>query len=149
MGTSALATEGLDATRRVAAVVIRSRAFASVGRLREATAGLDQALALARELRDRRREGIVCGNLGILHLYQGRMQTARAHFDAVLAIDREVGDRRAEGIVLGDLANLHHASRPVRGGTSAVGAGALSIHRQIGDRRSEGIVLGNLGLSEP
>ena len=60
----------------------------------EARAHYDAALTVAREVGDRRREGIVLCNLGILHREQGRMDEARAHYDAALAVAREVGDRR-------------------------------------------------------
>ena len=68
---------------------------------------LDAALAIHREAGNRRAEGSVLGNLGLLHHEQGRIEQARAHYEAALAIHREMGDRRFEGIVLGNLGNLH------------------------------------------
>ncbi len=114
------------------------------GKMDEALASLEPALALARKLESRRLEGLVLGNLGALHHNKGRMEEARACYDAALAIHREVGDRRFEGIALGNLGVLHGNQGRMEEARASYDA-ALGIHREVGNRRGEGIVLGNLG----
>ena len=76
------------------------------GRMEEARSHYDQALAIHREVGNRRFEGLELGNLGNLHREQRRFQEAHAHYEQALAILREVGQRRFEGIVLRDLSDL-------------------------------------------
>ncbi len=64
------------------------------------------ALAIAREVGNRRREGVVLGFLGALEREQGRLDEARDHYDQALAIHRAVGNRRYEGAVLAHLGDL-------------------------------------------
>ena len=63
--------------------------------------------AIAREVGNRRLEGNLIGNLGILHAVQGRLAEARAYFEQALAIHREVGNRRIEGIDTGNLGSAY------------------------------------------
>jgi predicted ATPase/class 3 adenylate cyclase/Tfp pilus assembly protein PilF len=144
LGAQVLALDGIDASLRAAALVTRALALWRVGRMEEAGTGLAQALALYRELRDRRREGSVLGSLGIVHHEQGRMEEARGHYEDALAISREVGDRRAEGSILGNLGNLD-SDQGLMEEARAHYLLALDIHREVGDRGAEGTVLSNLG----
>jgi tetratricopeptide (TPR) repeat protein len=65
------------------------------------------ALAVVREVGNRRFEGVVLGNLGGLHLDLGRIEEARSCLESALVIHREMGSRNAGGIVLRSLALLH------------------------------------------
>ena len=51
------------------------------------------ALAIAREVGNRRHQGFLLVSLGIHHSDQGRMDEARTDYEAGL-VAREVGDRR-------------------------------------------------------
>jgi predicted ATPase/class 3 adenylate cyclase/Tfp pilus assembly protein PilF len=144
LGAQVLALDGIDASPRAAALVTRALALWRVGHMEEAGTGLAQALALYRELRDRRREGSVLGSLGIVHHEQGRMEEARGHYEDALAVSREVGDRRAEGSILGNLGNLD-SDQGLMEEARAHYLLALDIHREVGDRGAEGTVLSNLG----
>lgn len=57
---------------------------------------LEAALAIHREVGNRRDEGYALGNLGLLHAGQGRWPEARQNFEQALAAHREVGNRRHE-----------------------------------------------------
>ena len=72
----------------------------------EALEHYQQALAIAREVGNRRDEGNVLGDLALLHHNQGRIPEALEHYQQALAIAREVGNRRTEGVVLGNLGDL-------------------------------------------
>jgi hypothetical protein len=49
----------------------------------------DQALEIARDIGDRRNEGIVLGNLGLAYADLGQVEKAREYLQAALAIARE------------------------------------------------------------
>ena len=86
---------------------------------------------------NRRFEGFVLGNLGVLHYNHGRMEEARARYQAALAIAREVGNRRHEGFVLGSVGNLHRDQGRIEE-AHAHYAASLSLARDCGDRLGEG-----------
>jgi tetratricopeptide (TPR) repeat protein len=113
------------------------------GRLEAAQHLCEQALAIHREAGDRRREGNVLGNLGILHLHQRRPEKSRQILEQALAIFREVDNRRAEGSMLSNLgAVCMELGLPVE--ARRLYEQALAIHREVGNRRGEGMTLGNL-----
>ena len=143
LGQTVVDSSGLSrsATARVGRAV--GHALQLVGRMDVAREHYDDALAVAREVGDRRFEGIVLGYLGKLHREQGRMDVAREHFDDALAAAREVGDRRFEGIVLGYLGILHREQGRMDVAREHYDD-ALAVAREIGDRCSEGRVLGYL-----
>ena len=115
-------------------------------------AWLQTALAIAREIGDRRREGIHLGGLGNAYVDLGQVEAdgdrpgAIEHYTQALTIAREIGDRRNEGVWLGNLGlayrHLGQVERAIEHYTQA-----LAIAREIGDRRNEGVWLGNLGLA--
>ena len=107
---------------------------------------LEESLAIAREIGDRRNEGIWLGNLGHAYRDLGQVERAIKFYERALAIAREIGDRRNEGIWLGSLGlayrNLGHAERTIE-----LYEQALAIAREIGDRRQEGSHLNKLGTA--
>jgi tetratricopeptide (TPR) repeat protein len=120
---------------------------------REQISWLDDALAAARALGDRRGEGNRLGNLGNRYAELGEPRKAIEHYEQALGIHREIGDRRGEG---NDLDNLGTRYAELGEPRKAIGyhEQALGIHREIRDRRGEGADLGSLGsryaeLSEP
>ena len=64
---------------------------------------LEQGLAAARLLKDRRGEGSALGNLGSAYAGLGQPHKAIEFYEQHLAIAREIGDRRGEGNALGNL----------------------------------------------
>jgi len=124
---------------------VGGQALRDAGRSAEARVHFKKALALNRELGDRRAEGKALNSLGSLHSSQGRMDEAKADYDGALAIHREVGNRSGEGYVLGNLGSLH-LSRGQGDEAKAHYEAALAVSREVGFRRLEGKVLGNLGI---
>jgi tetratricopeptide (TPR) repeat protein len=76
------------------------------GRIAEAEAHFEAAIAISREVGNRRGEGIFLGYLGNLHFAQGRNKEARTHYETALAILSEAGIRRFEAVVRGNLGRL-------------------------------------------
>ena len=101
------------------------------GRMEEAKTHLQGALAVHREVGNRRNEGVVLGNLGILHQEQGRMEEAKAHLQGALAVHREVGNRHFEGYLLGQLARVHALQGDLQLATALLDRGE-TLAREVG-----------------
>ena len=56
----------------------------------------DKALAIARELKDRKGEGQSLANLGMLYWHRGQYDKAVEYYEKSLAIARELKDRKGE-----------------------------------------------------
>jgi tetratricopeptide (TPR) repeat protein len=113
------------------------------GRLDEARAHCEAALAIHQGLRDTRSEGRTLRRLGELLRERGRSEEARTLIEAALDVARRVGDRQTEALALNSLGNFHRDEVDVSGLRYQE---ALAIFRAIGDRSWEGAVLGNLGF---
>ena len=113
---------------------------------REQIAWLESAVAAARSLGDRTREGAALGNLGLAWAALGETRKAIGLYEQALAALCEIGDRQGEGAALG---NLGLAWADLGETRKAIGLyeQALAALREIGDRRGEGQALGNLGIS--
>lgn len=105
----------------------------------------EQALEIVRELRDRKREGTVMGNMAVIWRSRGDYTRAEELYRTAISIHREVGDRRFEGITLANLGTLLLGRGDAEAAQRAL-LRALEILREVGDRRSQGHVLGNLPL---
>ena len=73
----------------------------TLGDARKAIEYYEQALAIAREIGDRRGEGTALGNLGLAYAALGDARKAIEYYEQALAIAREIGDRRGEGACAG------------------------------------------------
>lgn len=139
-----LALDGLDAAQRADMLMTHALALRRTQRGKDIGPEPEQALAMARQLGDRRLEASILVNLGNLQREHGRMGEARASYESSLALYRQLGRLRNQGTVLGNLGTLHieqgHADE-----ADTHYAQALAIHRETGNRRSEGIILGNMG----
>jgi tetratricopeptide (TPR) repeat protein len=116
-----------------------------VGRHAEALEHYQQALSIAREVRNRGAEGITLNKLGLLQGLLGRTPEALEHYQQALSIHREVGDRQGEGSTLKNLARLHHEQGRISE-SLAHNEEALSSHREVGNRGGEGDSLGDLAI---
>ena len=145
LGAQVLALDLRERAERVAALTTRARAEQRAGHAQDARLLLEEALALTREMADRRREGIVVGLLGNLEREMGRMAEAQRCFVEALAIHRECGNLSEEAGVLNNLGTIYdQLGRPVesRSGHES----SLAIYRELGNRRAEGYVLAGLGI---
>jgi tetratricopeptide (TPR) repeat protein len=119
-------------------------AYFFLGEVRRAIGVYEQALAIFREIGDRRGEGGDLASLGNGYSVLGEVRRAIGVYEQALAIFREIGDRRGEGTALTGLGSAHSALGEVR---RAIGVyeQALAIDREIGDRRGEGADVASLG----
>jgi len=107
---------------------------------------LNPALAAARQIEDKKSEGIHLLDLGIAHSDLGEYREAIKFYEMALKIDCGIGNRRGEGKILNGLgiaySDLGEPKKAIEYYEQA-----LKISREIGDRRGEGIRLGNLGIA--
>ncbi|MFN2235286.1 MAG: ATP-binding protein [Anaerolineales bacterium] len=105
---------------------------------------VEEGLKTAREIGDRRGEGLLLNVLGLITLEQRDLIAARYIFEQALAIARQVGERQNEAQLLNNLGNTAGEEGDYSAAQSYYEK-ALQIAREIGNRRGECLVLGNLG----
>ena len=119
-------------------------AYYSLQRYAEALPYLQQALLVARQLKDRKGETTMLENLGLSCEKLNRMEEALGYFQEALPIYREVEDRAGEAVTLSKLGKIYDdLSRYQESVRSYLQA--LSIFRQIKQRGNEAATLNNLG----
>lgn len=87
---------------------------------------------------DLRLEGVVRGNLAILHQEEGQLEDAHLELKRALACLRAVGDRPFEAHLLGYLGAVHHERGQLDAAREAYGK-SLSMLREVRDLRLEGV----------
>src|SRR5207245_4196199 len=100
-------------------------------------------LQIAREIGDRRGEGVALGNLGLDYYALGEPRRAIEYHEQHLQIARDVGDRRGKGVALGNLGLDYYALGEPRRAIE-YHEQALQIAREIGDRHGEANALWNM-----
>ena len=144
LGREVVMKAALEGREKAHLLLALARAERLEGRIAEAVARSEEALALARDAADRSLEATLIGWLGVLNYDQGAREKTRALCEEALAIQRETGDRRLEGVLLSTL-GLALRDQGRLGEALENYEAALAIHREVGDRRYEGIVLGFMG----
>ena len=112
------------------------------GRSQMALEAATQALAIHRQIANRRSEGITLGNLASLQRAAGAFEQAEQTFAEALAINREVGDKQSEGRALSNLGNLHVALGRLDLAEPCFKQ-SIGILRELGIRRDHAVALGN------
>jgi ADP-ribosyl-[dinitrogen reductase] hydrolase len=119
------------------------RAYRALGQNNDAVGCYEIALALARDIGDRRMEGAQLGSLGNAYFALGEVAKATGLLEEALAITREIGDREGEGKHLSNLGFIYrlegHIDQAIRFSEEAI-----DIFSEIGYRRGKGSRLGNL-----
>ena len=129
----------------------RARALRAVGALRHQrgdfhqTEATEQALALFRELGDRRGEAAALRVLGMSARRRGDLDTADTHLEASLAICRAEGDRHGAAMALVNL-GIRAQERRQYGRAVAHLEEALALFRAIGETRRVARTLMRLGI---
>jgi tetratricopeptide (TPR) repeat protein len=98
------------------------------------------------DLGDRRIEGIVSANLGILEQERGAAAAARSRYERAIVSLAEIGDRRLLAITMGNLGLLHHEEGRLDDARTSHERAARLLH-EVGDRRSEALSLGRLAAA--
>jgi len=94
---------------------------------------IETALAVAREIGNRRLEGNMLCNLGLLHQVQGRYAEALDQLEGSLAVARDIGDAHMECVVLCNLGMAHDSLARFDEASDYFDA-ALAIARERGAR---------------
>jgi len=143
LGLQVLELDALDAQLRVAVGVTHGRALRSCGRMAEAAAALDRALALARASGDREGEADALRHRGIVHREQGQMDDALVHYQRALELRREANDAPSQAALLNHI-GIVHAEQGRMGEARTHFEQAIAAHRALGDRMAQGVALNNL-----
>jgi DNA-binding SARP family transcriptional activator/Tfp pilus assembly protein PilF len=117
------------------------------GRYLQATAQLQQALALSRETGDRNRQARALQDLGLGDFQQGRWPQAAGQLEQAMDLFGQTGDRIGQARVLGNLGIIaFQQGRP----DQAAGHlhQALAVYRQASHPAGEAYILANLGGGE-
>ncbi|MBP8948641.1 MAG: tetratricopeptide repeat protein [Candidatus Promineofilum sp.] len=104
-----------------------------------------QALALAREVGDRRSERRTLNSLGVMEENEGNYEAARAYFEESLALGRAIGDRTGIGTVLGNMGVTAMDTGDLAGARANFEE-ALDIARETGDTVGVHVWLLNLAF---
>jgi predicted ATPase/class 3 adenylate cyclase/tetratricopeptide (TPR) repeat protein len=145
LGTKVLALQGIEARQRIDTALSLADARLRSGHIDSARELLQGQLAQARAFADRRREGLLMGQLANFDREQGHMDRAKATVEAAIAIHREVDNLLGLGSTLHTLGNLldeQGSAAPSRESHEA----ALAIYTRMGHRHGVGQVRASLGI---
>lgn len=147
MTVEALARAGAQArnSARCNGLFNAGQASCFMGRYDQATGYLEESLAIAREIGDRRRIGAALQLLGMASLGQGDLITARGHLEEGLALARELGDRRELAAATNGLAQVHRVEGALDT-SEPLYEEVLALARELGDREIVAIALLNLAM---
>ena len=116
-----------------------------MGRYQEAQGYLEESLAIAREIGDKRRIAAVLQPLGLAYLGQGNLAKAREHLEEALALARELGNKRELAAAITLVAHLHRVEGDL-GKAEPLYENVVALARELGDRGSIAIGLLNLAM---
>ncbi len=105
----------------------------------------EKALKIAREIGDRKSEGVQLGNIGNAYRILGDMRKSIEYYEEALAIAREIEDQKNEGIWLGNLGISYRLLGNMKEAIQYNNK-ALAIAQEMKDRRNESRWLTNIGL---
>ena len=114
------------------------------GRAPQRLAVLSRGLRQAQAANERRTEGTLINNIGLVYDDLGRKEEALDHYQQALAIRREVGDRGGEGTTFNNIGSVYNSLGRKQEALDHYQQ-ALAIYREVGDRRGEGTTLNNIG----
>ncbi len=115
------------------------------GQMTTALTTFQQALALARQTKDRRGEATILNNLGLIYNSVGQPQRALEFYQQALPIIREVNDRTGEAITLSNIGLVYNnIGQPQQ--ALEFYQQALPITREVNNRLGEASTLTGIGF---
>ncbi|HYX14317.1 MAG TPA: CHAT domain-containing tetratricopeptide repeat protein [Nostoc sp.] len=106
---------------------------------------LQQALTIARELKDQKLEASVLVWLGYNYDNLGQKQKALDFYNQALPLRRAVGDRTGEAVTLNNIGVVYNDLGEKQKALEFYNQ-ALPLYRAVGDRTGEANTLGNIGV---
>ena len=103
-----------------------------------------QALAIARKIKDRKKEAVANLGLGFNYDAIGKRQEALNFYNEALMIYREVGDRSLEATTLSKIGGVYHSISQSQKALEYYQQ-ALPIKQLLSDRSGVAIILNNIG----
>lgn len=116
-----------------------------MGRYAEARRYLEESLAIAREIGDKRVATAALQPLGLSCLGLGDPAAARAHLEEALVLARELGNPRETAAALNVLAQLHRSAGELDAAEPLYDE-AVALARELDDRESIAVGLLNLAM---
>jgi CHAT domain-containing protein len=114
------------------------------GQAQQAIETWQQALALARQVKDRTLEGFALHEIGFNYDSIGQPQEALKYYNQALPIRREVGDRAGVAATLNNIGAVYRSISQPQEALKYYNQ-ALPIRREVGDRSGEATTLSNIG----
>ena len=97
---------------------------------------LAEALAIARDIGDKRGEGADLGNLGRAYAALGEIDKATQYFERRLTIAREIGDKRGEAIAGWNLGLVYEVGGDLKRAVDQMQI-SVDFERQMGHKDAE------------
>jgi len=116
-----------------------------MGRYAEAQPHLEESLAIAREIGDKRMVAAVLQPLGVASLGRGKAASAREYFEEALELALDLGSKRDVAAALTALAQVHRVEGALDKAEPLYEKVVL-LARELGDRQSIAIGLLNLAM---
>ena len=104
----------------------------------------EQALAIRRDVKDRRGEGDTLSNLGKLYRKKGQSEKANERYEQSVAISRELGDRLVEAHRLYNMAELSAGLSKLADAMKTYQQ-ALTIYEDLKESKWQAAALMNMG----
>ena len=120
-----------------------ARAMAFQGDYASAVERTEEALALAREVGNRRAEDVSLGQLGIYAFQRGQYGVARRFFEQALELARSLGDRGVESGMINNLGDTERLLGNYDAAFELLQSGRR-LSREIGQRMGESYLLCNM-----
>ena len=117
---------------------------ASLGEYGKADEYQRKALAIRKEIGDKRGEATCYGNLGTVYHSLGEYQKAEEHVNSALVIMKKIGHKKGEAVCYGSLGSMSQ-SLGEYGKAEEYQMKGLAIRQEIGDKHGEATCYGNLG----
>ncbi len=136
---------GVRNADRCAALFVAGQFAFVMGTYGDAQRFLEESLAIARELRDRKAIAQALQPLGMACLGQGHLATARAHLEEALALARELGNKRELAAALNAIAQLYRIEGALDK-AELLYENVLLLAQELGDQESRAIGLLNLAM---
>jgi non-specific serine/threonine protein kinase len=137
--------QSVPASLRARAIYLAGIFAFEQGENQEAVRLFEQALALQKEIGDKRSIAISLNGLGMVAKNQGDFASAQSYYEESLSIGRELGNRQICANLLNNLGNIAHAQGD-RAQERALKEEALAIWRELGDKPAIATAIHNLGL---